>query len=102
MGSGEVTSVGVDTMNKELRDFATGLREIMDRMNTPDLRPFVCDGSPLDCSVFLVGTNPSTPMPHNSFWDFWRDDYGFDRASFMLAYKETRRRLNERQQVSDT
>ena len=73
----------------ELEDFADGLREIMDRMGTPGLRPFICDGSPLDCSVFLVGSNPATPMNH-SFWDFWSDERGFNKEQFMLAYKETR------------
>ena len=87
--SGETASVGVGAMSEELKDFASGLREILNRMNTPGLRPFVCDGSPLSCNVFLVGSNPATPM-YRSFWEFWSDDFGFDKASFMQAYREAR------------
>ena len=36
-----------------------------------DLRPFVCEGSPLDCDVFIVGSNPATKM-EGDWWRFWR------------------------------
>ena len=49
------------------------------------LRPFVCDGSPLDCRVFLVGINPATGMSGN-FWDFWDDDSGFNREQWRERY----------------
>ena len=49
------------------------------------VRPFVCDGSPLSCKIFLVGTNPASPMKA-SFWDFWDDTMGFDKASWLKAY----------------
>lgn len=45
-------------MNLELTDFAVGLQKIMNKLDHPGLRPFVCDGSPLECEVFLVGKNP--------------------------------------------
>ena len=81
-------------MREGLKDFASGLREILNRMNTPGLRPFACDGSPLSCNVFLVGSNPATPM-YRSFWEFWSDDFGFDKASFMQAYREARTERGE-------
>ncbi len=54
-----------------------------------DLRPFVCDGSPLDCEVFIVGFNPATEMSAN-FWNFWRSGYGFDKPAWFEAYKGER------------
>lgn len=55
-----------------------------------DLRPFVCEGSPLACEVFLVGINPATPMSVN-FWDFWSNRCGFDKRAWFEEYKEERR-----------
>lgn len=55
-----------------------------------DLRPFVCEGSPLSCRAFIVGFNPATEMSAG-FWDFWRSGYGFDKSAWFAAY------LHERQ-----
>jgi hypothetical protein len=55
-----------------------------------DLRPFVCDGSPLTCDVFIVGFNPATEMS-TDFWQFWRPGVGFDKAAWFEAYKKDRR-----------
>lgn len=44
-----------------------------------DLRPFVCDGSPLACKVFVVGLNPASEMDGN-FWDYWDSSRGSDKA----------------------
>jgi hypothetical protein len=54
-----------------------------------DLRPFVCDGSPLTCEVFLVGFNPATIMDAD-FWDFWRPGYGYDKTAWFRRYLEER------------
>jgi hypothetical protein len=54
-----------------------------------DLRPFVCDGSPLACPVFIVGFNPATRMSAD-FWQFWRTERGFDKAAWLEAYKADR------------
>lgn len=54
-----------------------------------DLRPFVCDGSPLICDVFIVGFNPATPMSAD-FWQFWRSGDGFDKEAWFEAYKRER------------
>jgi hypothetical protein len=51
-----------------------------------DLRPFVCEGSPLECEAFIVGLNPASPMK-TDFWQFWRSGVGFDKARWFEAYK---------------
>lgn len=65
-------------------------RELATLIGRPaDLRPFVCEGSPLTCSVFLVGFNPATTM-HTDFWEFWRPGYGYDKAAWFKRYLEER------------
>ncbi|RLP25789.1 hypothetical protein [Mesorhizobium sp. YM1C-6-2] len=54
-----------------------------------DLRPFVCEGSPLTCDIFLVGFNPATTMQAD-FWEFWRPGYGYDKAAWFQRYVEER------------
>jgi hypothetical protein len=58
--------------------------------NPTDLRPFVCEGSPLNCQIFIVGFNPATELKR-SFWDFWQPDYGFQKAAWLELYKQERR-----------
>jgi hypothetical protein len=53
-----------------------------------DPRPFVCDGNPLDCNIFIVGINPATKMEMN-FENFWNED-GFDKQKWIEAYKNER------------
>lgn len=48
-------------------------------------RPFVCDGNPLDCQIFIVGINPATEMK-NGFLNFWSDNNGFDKKSWLDQY----------------
>ena len=69
-----------------LRDFRERLQSLMDQ---PDLRPFVCHGSPLECRVFIVGFNPATAMVE-PFWNYWNDDTGFDKPKFMRDYLQKR------------
>lgn len=52
-------------------------------------RPFVCEGSPLDCRVFIVGFNPATEMTVD-FWEFWTPGYGFNKTAWFDAYKVER------------
>jgi hypothetical protein len=52
-------------------------------------RPFVCDGSPLQTQMFVVGLNPATALRQN-FWCFWDDSRGFDREKFDREYREVR------------
>lgn len=70
--------------------FEAGLENLIGRPSL--LRPFVCDGSPLDCRVFVVGINPATSMTED-FWSFWRPGVGFDKTSWYEAYKRHRAQL---------
>src|SRR5215211_3560107 len=67
------------TLDEFERDFAVLIGR------PTDLRPFVCDGSPLDCTVFLVGFNPATSMDAD-FWAFWRRGYGYDKPAWYRQY----------------
>lgn len=89
-----------------LSEFSTTLRSLL--ANRPLSRPFICNGSPLDCQVMLVGFNAATPM-QAGFLDFWSDQEGFDfsawqqvymterQAKGKTAYSATRRNLNRLQ-----
>jgi hypothetical protein len=56
-------------------------------------RPFLCNGSPLECSVAIVGINPGTDTP---FWDFWTSDAEFDKDGWLAAfYTDERNRRNQ-------
>lgn len=70
-------------MPSTLDVFERDLRELIGEPTT--LRPFVCDGSPLDCEAFIVGINAATPMKAD-FWGFWTSGRGFDRARWFEAY----------------
>lgn len=70
-----------------LDDFAAALSEILGHRR--GLRPFVCDGSPLACEVFVVGYKPTTTLD-DPFWPFWRPDTGFDKAAWFDAYVAAR------------
>jgi hypothetical protein len=69
----------------ELQEFEAQLRELTG--TDPLVRPFVCDGSPLTCAAFVVGTNPATEVP---FWPFWDASYGFRKADWRKAYEQAR------------
>lgn len=71
-----------------LKEFADDLR----KMAKPgeQLRPFVCDGSPLDCSVFIVGSNRAARLA-SEFWKYWDDSRGVDKARFLSEYGDYRR-----------
>lgn len=70
----------------ELSDFSLQLRALA---GGHSVRPFVCDGSPLTCSVFIVGLNPATAMSVD-FWEFWSDSTGFDKSRWLDAYRNER------------
>ncbi|WP_278362221.1 hypothetical protein [Stutzerimonas kunmingensis] len=71
-----------------MEDFQQALKTHIGDCST--LRPFVCEGSPLDCKVFIVGFNPASNMDAG-FWDFWRAGYGFDKAAWFDVYRYERR-----------
>lgn len=60
-----------------------------------EIRPFVCDGSPLDSSIFIVGTNPASTVPWEEYWD-WKIGR-FDKERWMARYVEERIKLKAAQ-----
>jgi hypothetical protein len=56
------------------------------------LRPFVCDGSPLECQIFIIGINPATSLDE-SFWRFWSNETGFNKGKFHQSYLSKRGKL---------
>jgi hypothetical protein len=67
-------------------DFEIHLAETIGR---PSLqRPFVCDGDPSACSVWIVGYNAATTG--GDWWRFWSSDEGFDLGSWRKDYDAER------------
>jgi hypothetical protein len=71
----------------ELDRFERGLAGIIGRPT--DLRPFVCEGSPLDCPVFIVGYNPATTLD-GDWWRFWMPGHGYRKTMWWDAYRAHR------------
>jgi hypothetical protein len=80
-------STSMNRKKEKLQRFEAGLKAVMGDDNK--LRPFVCEGSPLECQTFIVGFNAATEFP-NPFWPFWKSDYGFDKAKWLERYKKER------------
>ncbi len=70
-----------------LLDFELQLKRSLGDIQNP--RPFVCEGNPLDCELFLIGFNAATEMKA-SFWSFWSSERGFDRSSWYETYIKER------------
>jgi len=51
------------------------------------LRPFVCRGSPLACTIAIIGANPATKVP---FWPWWNAVEGFQKDAWYAAYLAAR------------
>lgn len=75
------------TPSPDLQQFETALRAMS--ADHPSARPFVCNGSPISCAVFLVGANAATDM-REPFWPYWSTEQGFDKARWFEAYKRDR------------
>jgi hypothetical protein len=67
-----------------LDEFEAELKAIIGSPATSH-RPFVCEGSPLECDIFLVGIEPATSL-NSSFWDFWEGGYGFKKREWYKSY----------------
>jgi len=63
-------------------DFDKQIRAITQESLTA--RPFICDGSPFDCTIAQVGINPGSDTP---FWPFW-DSKKFDKRRWMQEYRQ--------------
>jgi hypothetical protein len=59
---------------------------------TKSSRPFVCDGTPLKCRVFIVGYNPATAFD-TPFSDHWHARTGFLRKRFLQDFRRQRNQL---------
>ncbi len=68
-----------------IHSFGEELRALVNQYAT--LRPFVCNGDPLNCKAFVVGTNPASEVP---FFPFWDDQTGFDRDRWLECYSSKR------------
>ena len=71
----------------DLREFKAGLDAYLAK--DAYARPFVCEGSPLDCRSFIVGLNAATRLS-TRFSCYWSDSVGFDRGKFECDYRKMR------------
>lgn len=83
----------------ELSRFRNDLERRLESLQIENLRPFICKGSPLDCTVFIIGINPATES--SDFWHYWNDKIGFDYDNWFEAYKKSRRERKKRE-ISNT
>ena len=60
------------------------------------VRPFVCEGSPLDCRAFIVGSNPATALSLD-YWSFWESGYGFHRDAWAAESRRQRREAGKQE-----
>ncbi len=70
-----------------LQQFELDLAALIGRPT--NLRPFVCDGSPLTCDAFIVGFNPASASS-TDFWEFWKPGYGFNKLLWFESYLHDR------------
>lgn len=68
-------------------DWGATLRRILP--SDGSTRPFVCAGFPDKQHLVVVGENPGRAL-RASWWDYWSDETGFDRAQFMASYCEAK------------
>ena len=69
-----------------MRDLETQLADIIGRPSTQ--RPFVCQGHPSSCDIWIVGYNAATTG--GDWWRFWSTDKGFDLVSWRRDYDAER------------
>ena len=70
-----------------LLEFKAELITKLEKFDKP--RPLICEGNPFECEIFIVGINAATEMDED-FWQFWKDDYGFNKAEWFESYVENR------------
>ena len=74
--------------SEQLREFRSQLEKIEGRLPSPISWPFLCEGSPLKCRIFIVGFNPARKV-EKPFWScFWTDSRGFKKAEFIQELKK--------------
>ncbi|WP_247232302.1 hypothetical protein [Telluribacter sp. SYSU D00476] len=65
--------------NLSLRQFRERVQQLVP---DPKARPFVCNESPLNCELFIVGFNPPA-QTDSPFWSYWSDASGFNKPYFL-------------------
>lgn len=76
-----------------MADFLRFERELTELIKTDeDLRPFICEGNPLLCDVFIVGYNPAT-LTRRPFLSYWESGYGFKREEILSEIREVRSKM---------
>jgi len=70
-----------------LTDLENSLKTLMN--GDSFLRPFISNGSPLDCDSFIVGLNPATELP-KPFWSYWDSNNGFNKDVWFKDYVSQR------------
>ena len=79
-------------------EFKTRLKELTN--NDQTLRPFICDGNPLESKIFIVGINPATQMK-SSFWDYYQNE-NFDKRKWLVDYIKFRKSEGKKTKLSPT
>ena len=74
-------------MTNTLKKFEAILENVIG--NPCDMRPFVCEGSPLHCNTFIVRFNPATRLDCY-WWDYWKSGHGFQKKLWQLEYSVQR------------
>ena len=87
-------------MQQSLAVFRNQLRRVLAYSfpQRSDVRPFVCEGSPMSCDVFLVGFNPARSGTA-SFWSYWLSGYGFNKTRWLAHYKARRKPSPTRERI---
>ena len=67
-------------------EFKNKLQELIGKDST--LRPFVCEGYPLECDIFIIGINPATSS-ETKFFDYWDGDK-FNKSKWFEQYQNER------------
>lgn len=67
-------------------EFETGLAKALGRPSTQ--RPFVCNGDPFSCDVWIVGYNAATTG--GDWWQYWTTESGFDLVAWRRDYDAER------------
>jgi hypothetical protein len=68
---------------KAMQEFENQIKTFLG--DNADSRPFLCEGMPFECDVFLVGINPATST---DFWKYWSIEKGCDKQGWLEEYKE--------------
>ena len=74
---------------QELERFDERLRGLTGA--APEARPFLCEGLPFDCKVFLVGINPGKS---SGFWERWNPATGCDKHGWLSDYLTVHKRYS--------